>query len=125
MKFPAMGFFSSQKTSRSDAATPKKNSGRVAAGVILAVAALCIVHDRSAERAKEEAKTRAKEFAEDIANREVEIGMSAAQCEAAWGKPLSINRTDRAEGTREQWVYSMTRYLYLENGVLVSIQTSK
>lgn len=39
-----------------------------------------------------------------------------------WGKPNDINRTTTANGTSEQWVYSGYRYLYFEDGILVTIQ---
>jgi hypothetical protein len=52
------------------------------------------------------------------------IGMTAEQVlkETSWGKPRSINRTTTAYGTREQWVYGNSNYLYFTNGVLTSIQ---
>lgn len=40
-----------------------------------------------------------------------------------WGKPMTINRTSNAYGTREQWVYAgYHSYLYFEGDVLTSIQ---
>jgi hypothetical protein len=39
-----------------------------------------------------------------------------------WGKPLHVNRTVRASGTSEQWVYGIGRYLYFENGLLTTVQ---
>lgn len=53
----------------------------------------------------------------------VAIGMTAAQVLAStWGKPKDINRTTRASGVHEQWVYGNGNYLYFENGVVTSIQ---
>ena len=54
----------------------------------------------------------------------VRIGMTTEQVlkETSWGKPRSINRTTTAYGTREQWVYSNSNYLYFTNEVLTSIQ---
>jgi ankyrin repeat protein len=53
------------------------------------------------------------------------IGMSAKEVEeSAWGKPSKINKTTTKYGVSEQWVYSGYRYIYLENGVVTSIQES-
>jgi hypothetical protein len=58
-------------------------------------------------------------------NNGVSIGMIAEQVrKSSWGKPRSINETITAGGQHEQWVYS-GGYLYLENGVLTSIQTHR
>jgi hypothetical protein len=58
-------------------------------------------------------------------NNGVSIGMSAEQVrKSSWGEPKSINETITARGKHEQWVYG-GGYLYLENGVLTSIQTSR
>jgi len=54
----------------------------------------------------------------------VRIGMTASQVlnHSNWGKPLSVNRTTTASGTKEQWVYGEGNYLYFENGKLIAIQ---
>lgn len=44
---------------------------------------------------------------------------------SSWGKPQKINTTTSASGNREQWVYGNGNYLYFENDILVSIQTSR
>lgn len=49
------------------------------------------------------------------------IGMTKQQCIDAIGNPTRINRTTTAVTIYEQWVYS-GRYLYFENGKLVTIQ---
>ncbi|MDT3429185.1 hypothetical protein J2Z22_004785 [Paenibacillus forsythiae] len=52
-----------------------------------------------------------------------EIGMSAEKVlESTWGKPVDINKTTTKYGVHEQWVYYGGRYLYLEDGVVTSIQ---
>ena len=51
----------------------------------------------------------------------VVIGMSQNQCREALGNPQRINRTTTASIIYEQWVY-YNRYLYFENGKLVTIQ---
>lgn len=40
----------------------------------------------------------------------------------SWGEPIDINKTTTKYGTEEQWVYSDYKYLYFEDGILVSIQ---
>jgi rubrerythrin len=51
------------------------------------------------------------------------IGMSEYEVrKTAWGNPSKINKTITANGTHEQWVYSLSRYVYLDNGVVTAIQ---
>jgi hypothetical protein len=51
----------------------------------------------------------------------VAVGMTKAQVYAScWGKPKSINETTTASRNHEQLVY-----VYLDNGVVTSIQTSR
>lgn len=53
----------------------------------------------------------------------VPIGMTASQVRASnWGKPQKINRSSGSYGIHEQWVYGGNNYLYLQNGVVTSIQ---
>lgn len=57
--------------------------------------------------------------------KELEIGMSKREVREAWGKPEKINETKGSYGIHEQWVYSRDRYVYLENGIVTSIQQSR
>lgn len=57
-----------------------------------------------------------------IQKHQVQIGMTARQCEAAWGRPRDINRTTGSWGVHEQWCYDGYNYLYMEDGILKSIQ---
>lgn len=51
------------------------------------------------------------------------IGMTSIQVEnSTWGKPKKINKTTYEWGTTEQWCYSNNRYIYLDNGIVTSIQ---
>lgn len=51
------------------------------------------------------------------------IGMTAEEVKkSTWGEPKKINKTTTAYGVSEQWVYYGDRYIYLENGVVTSIQ---
>lgn len=53
----------------------------------------------------------------------VAIGMTAKQVRASnWGAPAKINRSTGSYGVHEQWVYSGNNYIYLENGIVTSIQ---
>lgn len=53
----------------------------------------------------------------------VQIGMTQEDVLASnWGKPLKVNRTVNAYGTREQWVYRGGNYLYFEDGRLTTVQ---
>lgn len=56
-----------------------------------------------------------------IINRKIVIGMTQQHCREALGQPQRINKTTTAIMIREQWVYS-SKYLYFENGILVTIQ---
>lgn len=52
----------------------------------------------------------------------VTIGMSYEEVLASsWGRPKRVNKTTRATGESQQWVYD-GGYLYFENGVLRTIQ---
>ncbi len=54
----------------------------------------------------------------------VRIGMTTQEVlETGWGKPMHLNRTTTAAGTREPWVYPRYRsYLYFTDGILTSVQ---
>lgn len=43
---------------------------------------------------------------------------------SCWGKPARINTTVTAGGTHEQWVYG-TGYVYLTNGLVTAVQTTR
>ena len=52
----------------------------------------------------------------------VKIGWNKELCKEAWGEPRSVNKTTTAYGVHEQWVYTTSRYLYFDDGVLTAIQ---
>lgn len=55
--------------------------------------------------------------------KEPEIGMTADEVKnSTWGDPSKINKTTTKYGVHEQWVYSLDRYIYLDDGVVTSIQ---
>lgn len=54
---------------------------------------------------------------------EPRIGMTAKEVEKSlWGSPKKVNKTTTIYGVSEQWVYSIDRYVYLENGIVTAIQ---
>ena len=54
---------------------------------------------------------------------EPSIGMTADEVRnSSWGEPKKIHKTTYEWGTSEQWVYSLDRYVYLENGRVTAIQ---
>ena len=65
-----------------------------------------------------------------IAKQQVIIGMTAAEVVRSWGKPDKINSSASRDSRNEQWVFSRdrdvgkTQYVYLENGVVRSWQSS-
>ena len=51
------------------------------------------------------------------------IGMTADEVIlSTWGNPKEINKSTYSWGTSEQWVYSGYRYIYLDDGIVTSIQ---
>jgi hypothetical protein len=67
-----------------------------------------------------------KELAAIKRKQGVAIGMTEADVMASqWGRPEKVNRTQTKYGTREQWVYPNSQYLYLENGKVTGIQNSR
>ena len=76
-------------------------------------------YEESLEKKKQEGKSSQK----SIEKPTPQIGMTASEVEASsWGKPVRKNITEYPWGKREQWVYSIYRYIYFENGRVTSIQ---
>lgn len=72
--------------------------------------------------------SRAGRIASAVARGRVMVGMTQAQVLQSWGPPDKKNRSIRATGTSEQWIYNRgdigrDQYLYLEDGLLTSVQT--
>jgi hypothetical protein len=79
---------------------------------------------RTADRlAQIKAKNWSPDIEQSVIERKVRLGMTAEQVIMAWGKPNHLNKTVGSWGVHEQWVYN-SQYLYFENGVLKSYQTS-
>ncbi len=51
------------------------------------------------------------------------IGDGPNEVKAVWGEPEEVNVTVTAVGEREQWVFGDNRYVYLEGGVVVDVQS--
>lgn len=72
--------------------------------------------------------SREERVARAVARKRVFVGMTEQEVIRAWGKPSKINRSVTASTVHEQWIYEQgeigrSQYLYLENGVLGSIQS--
>jgi hypothetical protein len=59
-----------------------------------------------------------------ISQKKIMIGMTSQQVLRAWGRPEKINETHGARYHHEQWVYA-ANYLYFDNGILTTWQTSR
>jgi hypothetical protein len=71
------------------------------------------------------AKRWSTEMTRAVINHQVAVGMTAEMVRMSWGEPRSINRTVTTGHTTEQWVYSMRSLVYLRDGLVTAIQTSK
>lgn len=64
-----------------------------------------------------------------ISQKKVGVGMTAKMTERAWGKPHRVNTTVGRNGRSEQWIYDrgsyVFDYVYVENGIVKSVQVSK
>jgi hypothetical protein len=80
---------------------------------------------RTADRlAQIKAKNWSPDVEQSVIERKVQLGMTAEQVIMAWGKPNHINKTVGRWGVHEQWVYHSSQYLYFENNIVTSWQTS-
>ncbi len=61
-------------------------------------------------------------FGELAAQGNIEIGMTADMCKAAWGAPWNNDKATNSKGTIEHWFYNWKYKLYFENGILVKIE---
>jgi hypothetical protein len=73
------------------------------------------------ERAEEYLAQYGEDIWEAVLQGKVKPGMSAEACQLSWGKPKEVNETIGQGSVQEQWVYD-DNYLYMENGVLKTIQ---
>lgn len=63
-----------------------------------------------------------------IAARKVAVGMTKEEVVRSWGRPDKINTSVGSYGRHEQWIYNRasiadSQYVYLEDGVVRSIQS--
>lgn len=78
------------------------------------------------EKEQEAANLRAERVTIAIGQKKVMTGMTAEEVRRSWGEPTRINSSVGSYGRHEQWVYGSggdTQYLYLDNGVLRSMQS--
>jgi hypothetical protein len=59
-----------------------------------------------------------------IAEKRVVAGMTREEVRSSWGEPEHINTTTYGQNVHEQWVFSGSRYVYFEDGVVTSFQQS-
>ena len=55
----------------------------------------------------------------------VYVGDHESKVKKVMGEPQRVNRTVMENKTREQWVYGLGHYIYIENGIVTSFQDSK
>lgn len=62
-----------------------------------------------------------------IAQGKVFVGMTADEVRRSWGAPTKINSTLSGSGSSQQWVYDRgnfkSQYVYLDNGIVSTIQS--
>jgi hypothetical protein len=67
-----------------------------------------------------------KAAAECKARGEPKLGMNAKQLMATcWGKPQYVNTTMRKTGKSEEYVYGDNRFVYLRNGIVISVSVKR
>lgn len=59
-----------------------------------------------------------------VACHQVQAGLTEAQMIASWGRPEKVNSTVVGQTETQQWVYG-DNYVYVEDGVVTSYQTSQ
>jgi len=57
-----------------------------------------------------------------VAEKKIAIGMTRAEAVFSLGTPQTINNTTTSKGKHEQWVYSLTSYIYVDDGIVTSYQ---
>jgi hypothetical protein len=57
-----------------------------------------------------------------VAEKKIAIGMTRAEAVFSLGTPQTVNNTTTSNGTHEQWVYSLTNYVYVDDGIVTSYQ---
>lgn len=112
---------------------PRRDTALIAIGVIAGFALLIFTAGKfsnDAERINAAAAAeREQKVKQAIDQHRILIGMSSEQVIEAWGRPSRINRTVGQKYVSEQWIYEWNNgresYIYLDNGVLRTIQDSR
>jgi hypothetical protein len=81
--------------------------------------------EQAARRKQLRAKGWSSDIIEAVLRGAVRIGMTTAMVREAWGEPDHVNSTLTERGRSEQWVYSVGQYVYVENGLVTAVQTSR
>lgn len=70
-----------------------------------------------------EDKIKGETYFYELRNKDPHVGMSSDELIfSKWGEPKKINKTTNTYGISEQWVYGNGRYVYLDDGIVTSIQ---
>lgn len=86
------------------------------------------VNRQAIEKEEDEARlARSQAVNSAILNKRVIVGMTADEARRSWGAPTRINTSVGGYGRHEQWVYDRgnhrSQYIYMENGVVTSMQS--
>jgi hypothetical protein len=57
-----------------------------------------------------------------VAEKKIAIGMTRSEAVFSLGTPQTVNNTTTSNGTHEQWVYNLTNYVYVDDGIVTSYQ---
>ena len=79
---------------------------------------------KAEERKKRLIEKYGEKTAEAIIKQKIFRGMSESALVESWGRPEEINSSVGSWGTHKQYVYGSGNYVYVENGVITSWQTS-
>ena len=76
-----------------------------------------------------ERQARSERVTSAIAQQKIFVGMTAEEARRSWGNPTKINTSVGSYGKHEQWVYrrggAPAQYVYVENGMVSSMQSSE
>ncbi len=88
-----------------------------------------VADDAQKERLVLEQRKREGRVLQAIAAKQVFVGMTQDQAIQSWGKPDKVNSTVTNGGLSEQWVYDLgnfkAQYVYVSNGLVTSVQSSR
>lgn len=62
------------------------------------------------------------EFKNFVENRQIIVGMNKDEVIESWGLPQKKNTTMTQNNISEQWVYTIDKYVYLDNSIVSAVQ---